>query len=100
MKKIIKLAKDFDKKVKEIINGIKTGVQLMKDIINGKFSIKDIVAKFVDALQELPGKVGYLWDNDVWWVEGWEFRGGGDIINGKIFIKAIVASLSTCSRSY
>ena len=42
----------------------------MKDIINGKFSIKDIVAKFVDALQELPGKVSCLWDKlyhkDMW----------------------------------
>ncbi|XP_021353372.1 uncharacterized protein LOC110450253 [Mizuhopecten yessoensis] len=59
MKKIAKLAKNFDKSIKNIVNAVETGVNLFKDIIDGKFSIKDIVQSFVDALQELPGKV---WD--------------------------------------
>ncbi|CAG2209692.1 unnamed protein product [Mytilus edulis] len=56
MKKIIQLATQFDKKVKEIVDGIETGVRLFKDLIGGQISIKDIVNEFIDALKELPGK--------------------------------------------
>ncbi|KAK3102203.1 hypothetical protein FSP39_009587 [Pinctada imbricata] len=57
MKKIIALASQFDKKIKEIVDGITTGVEFFKDLISGRISIKDIVVAFVNALKELPGKV-------------------------------------------
>ncbi|VDH91582.1 Hypothetical predicted protein [Mytilus galloprovincialis] len=62
MKKIAELATKFDKKVKEIVDAIETGVRLFKDLIGGKISIKDIVNEFIDALKELPGKVWGLRD--------------------------------------
>lgn len=57
MKKIAQLATQFDKKTGEIVKGVETGVQLFKDLIGGQISIKEIVNEFIDALQELPGKV-------------------------------------------
>ncbi|XP_052083536.1 uncharacterized protein LOC127720827 [Mytilus californianus] len=57
MKKIVQLATQFDKKVKEIVEGIATGVQMFKDLIGGQISMKEIVNEFIDALKELPVKV-------------------------------------------
>lgn len=57
MKKLANLAKRFDKVVKNIIGAVEDGVDLFRDIISGKLSIKDITQKFVDALEQLPQKV-------------------------------------------
>jgi len=57
MKKITDLAKQFSKIVKKIVKAVEDGVKLFRDVISGRLSIKDIVKTFVDALQELPGKV-------------------------------------------
>ncbi|VDI24688.1 Hypothetical predicted protein, partial [Mytilus galloprovincialis] len=65
MKKIAQLATQFDKKTGEIVKGVETGVQLFKDLIGGQISIKEIVNEFIDALQELPGKVWSLRDKAV-----------------------------------
>ena len=60
MKKMIKLAANFSKKLKEISEGIKEGVQLFKDIISGKLNLKDIISELVHAIVTLPQKV---WTN-------------------------------------
>ncbi|CAG2251005.1 unnamed protein product [Mytilus edulis] len=65
MKKVAQLATQFDKKTGEIVKGVETGVQLFKDLIGGQISIKEIVNEFIDALQELPGKVWSLRDKAV-----------------------------------
>ncbi|XP_062616045.1 uncharacterized protein LOC134277750 [Saccostrea cucullata] len=57
MKKIFKLAANFSRKLKEIVEGVKAGVQLFKDIISGKLNLKDIIADFIDAITHLPEKV-------------------------------------------
>ena len=57
MKKMIKLAANFSKKLKEISEGIKEGVQLFKDIISGKLNLKDIISELVHAIVTLPQKV-------------------------------------------
>lgn len=46
----------FDKVIKDIVNGIKSGVDLFKEIISGK-GIKGIIEDFIDALETLPQKV-------------------------------------------
>ena len=43
--------------IKNIADGIKAGIDTIKTIINGEFSLKRIVEDFLDAVQELPGKV-------------------------------------------
>lgn len=57
MKKIIQMAANFSKKLKEIVNGIKTGVQLFKDFISGRLSLKKIVDDIVLAVTTIPDKV-------------------------------------------
>ena len=57
MKKMVKLAANFSKKLKEISEGIKEGVQLFKDIISGRLNLKDIISELVDAIATLPKKV-------------------------------------------
>ena len=57
MKKVSKMALQFDKKVKGIVSAIESGVKLFKDLVGGKISFKEIVNEFISALQELPGKV-------------------------------------------
>ena len=57
MKKMVKLASNFSKKLKEISEGIKEGVQLFKDIISGKLNLKDIISELVHAIVTLPRKV-------------------------------------------
>lgn len=57
MKKLVNLAKRFDKVIKNIVGAVEDGVNLFRDIINGKLNIKDITQKFVDALEQLPQKV-------------------------------------------
>lgn len=57
MKKIIKLAANFSKKLKEIVDGIKSGVQLFKDIISGRLNLKDIISELIHAIASLPQKV-------------------------------------------
>lgn len=57
MKKMIKLAANFSKKLKEISEGIKIGVQLFKDIISGKLNIKDVINELIHAISILPQKV-------------------------------------------
>ena len=57
MKKMVKLASNFSKKLKEISEGIKEGVQLFKDIISGRLNLKDIISELVHAIVTLPQKV-------------------------------------------
>lgn len=57
MKKMIKLAANFSKKLKEISEGIKIGVQLFKDIISGRLNIKDVINELIQAISILPQKV-------------------------------------------
>lgn len=57
MKKMIKLAANFSKKLKEISEGIKIGVQLFKDIISEKLNIKDVINELIHAISILPQKV-------------------------------------------
>lgn len=57
MKKMIKLAANFSKKLKEISEGIKEGVQLFKDIISGRLNIKDVINELIHAISTLPQKV-------------------------------------------
>ena len=47
----------FDKVIKKIVSGIKKGIDLFMDVINGKISIKDIVNRLITALKGLPNKV-------------------------------------------
>lgn len=51
------MAANFSKKLKEIVNGIKTGVQLFKDFISGRLSLKKIVDDIVLAVTTIPDKV-------------------------------------------
>lgn len=45
----------FDKVVSDIVNGIKSGVDLFKEIISGK-GIKGVINDFIAALEALPEK--------------------------------------------
>jgi hypothetical protein len=56
MKKIIELAKFFSTKLKEIVNGIKSGVQMFKSLISGNPNLKKIIDDFVSALTNIPNK--------------------------------------------
>ena len=55
----IKMIMRFDKVIRDIVNGIKTGVDLFKEIISGK-GLKRIIEDFISALQSLPEKVIYI----------------------------------------
>ena len=57
MKKIGGMAKGFGGAIKGIVQGIKNGIDLFKQIISGELSIKQLVTKFVDALEQLPKTV-------------------------------------------
>ena len=57
MKKIISLASDFSRKLKEVVSGIKTGVQFFKDLISGRLNLKKIVDDIIVALTSIPKKV-------------------------------------------
>lgn len=47
---MIKLVVNFFKKLKEISEGIKEGVQFFKDIILGKLNIKDVINEFIKVI--------------------------------------------------
>jgi hypothetical protein len=49
----------FDKIIRGIVNGIKKGVDLFKEIISGK-GLKHIIEDFISAVQSLPEKVMYI----------------------------------------
>lgn len=55
----IKMIMRFDKIIRGIVNGIKKGVDLFKEIISGK-GLKGIIEDFISALQSLPEKVTYI----------------------------------------
>lgn len=57
MKKIISLAANFSQKLKQIVGGIKAGVQFFKDLISGRLSLKKIVDDMIDAITSIPKKV-------------------------------------------
>lgn len=57
MKKIIDLATNFSRKIKEIVEGIKAGVELFKGLITGKISLKKMADDLVMALTLIPRKV-------------------------------------------
>ncbi|CAC5409209.1 unnamed protein product [Mytilus coruscus] len=58
-KQFIEMIFRFDKVIKDIVNGIKSGVDLFKEIISGK-GIKGIIDDFIAALESLPQKVADL----------------------------------------
>ncbi|XP_052090897.1 uncharacterized protein LOC127727822 [Mytilus californianus] len=60
IKKILNMALRFDKVVKNIVGGIKKGINLFMDVISGRLSIKTIVQNLVKALKGLPAKVADL----------------------------------------
>jgi hypothetical protein len=60
MKMIIR----FDKIIRGIVNGIKKGVDLFKEIISGK-GLKRIIEDFISAVQSLPEKVMYILNIDL-----------------------------------
>lgn len=55
----IKMIMRFDKIIRDIVNGIKKGVDLFKEIISGK-GLKHIIEDFISAVQSLPEKVMYI----------------------------------------
>ena len=55
----IKMIMRFDKIIRDIVNGIKIGVDLFKEIISGK-GLKRIIEDFISAVQSLPKKVMYI----------------------------------------
>lgn len=57
MKKMIKLAKSFSKKIKQVVAGLKEAVQMFKDLVKGRISIKDYIDELVSAISDLPNKV-------------------------------------------
>ena len=54
----------FDKIIRGIVNGIKKGVDLFKEIISGK-GLKRIIEDFISAVQSLPEKVMYILNIDL-----------------------------------
>lgn len=60
MKKMIKLVVNFFKKLKEISEGIKIGVQFFKDIIFGRLNIKDVINELIYVIFVLLQKVSVL----------------------------------------
>lgn len=60
MKKIIEMATNFSSKLKEIVEGIRAGVELFKRIITGNISLKKIVDDLVMAVTSIPRKVSSL----------------------------------------
>lgn len=57
MKKIIDMASNFSKKLKEIVEGIIVGVELFRRLISGNISLKKIVDDLVMAVTSIPRKV-------------------------------------------
>lgn len=57
MKKIIDMASNFSKKLKEIVEGIIVGVELFRGLISGNISLKKIVDDLVMAVTSIPRKV-------------------------------------------
>lgn len=55
LKSFIDMVLRFDKVVSDIVNGIKSGVDLFKEIISGK-GIKGVINDFIAALEALPEK--------------------------------------------
>lgn len=60
MKKMVDLAKNFSKKIKEVVAGMREGVNMFKDLVSGRISIKDYIDELVSAIAELPSKVRNL----------------------------------------
>uniref|UniRef100_A0A8W8J8B9 Vitellogenin domain-containing protein n=1 Tax=Magallana gigas TaxID=29159 RepID=A0A8W8J8B9_MAGGI len=60
MKKIIDMASNFSKKLKEIVEGIIAGVDLFRRLISGNISLKKIVDDLVMAVTSIPQKVSNL----------------------------------------
>ena len=60
----IKMIMRFDKIIRDIVNGIKIGVDLFKEIISGK-GLKRIIEDFISAVQSLPEKVMYILNIDL-----------------------------------
>ncbi|XP_071145135.1 uncharacterized protein [Mytilus edulis] len=60
IKMIVKLATRFDEAIPSILGGINTGIRLIKDLIEGKINLNDLVLTFVDLLVQLPNRVANL----------------------------------------
>lgn len=57
MKKIIEMAINFSRKLGKIVGGIKKGIQLFKDLISGRLSLKKIVENIMLAFTSIPNRV-------------------------------------------
>ncbi|CAC5401161.1 unnamed protein product [Mytilus coruscus] len=60
VKIIVKLATRFDEAIPSIIGGINTGIRMIKDLIEGKINLNDLVLSFVESLVLLPNRVAHL----------------------------------------
>ncbi|CAC5381353.1 unnamed protein product [Mytilus coruscus] len=60
LKTMSNVATRFDKILPTILGGINTGIKKIKDLIEGKVNLKDLVLKFVNSLTQLPKKVADL----------------------------------------
>lgn len=56
-KYLSKLATRFDQVIPSILGGVNEGVKMIKDLIEGKINLNDLVLAFVDSLMQLPKKV-------------------------------------------
>ncbi|XP_052083601.1 uncharacterized protein LOC127720901 [Mytilus californianus] len=55
-----KLATRFDEVIPSILGGVNAGIRMIKDLIEGKINLNDLVLAFVDSLMQLPKKVADL----------------------------------------
>ena len=60
MKKVEGMAKGLGGAIMGVVGGIKNAIELFKDIISGKISIKQLVKDFVQAVENLPKIVSIL----------------------------------------
>ncbi|CAG2211662.1 unnamed protein product [Mytilus edulis] len=59
-KVLSKLATRFDQVIPSILGGVNAGIKMIKDLIEGKINLNDLVLAFVDSLMQLPKKVADL----------------------------------------
>ncbi|VDI04283.1 Hypothetical predicted protein, partial [Mytilus galloprovincialis] len=54
------IATRFDRIIPTVLGGINKGVKMIKDLIEGKVNLNDLVLKFVNSLTQLPKRVANL----------------------------------------
>lgn len=51
------IATRFDRIIPTVLGGINKGVKMIKDLIEGKVNLNDLVLQFVNSLTQLPKRV-------------------------------------------